>query len=447
MFENVRILSEDGSSLVGMTTAATDPDTPGDGGVPHGVVGFARSLHGALDRVGLVPVWSMTRGEEREALVALDRAETRLASLRLRVLAQAERDEVGAESGATSSIAWFARETRQTRAACGAAVRMAAAVEGGFTATGRALSVGRVNLDQARVIVAAVNRLSTEHDDLEPGTLERAEAHLLDLASEFDAVVLRRLGMRLFEVVCPEAADAAEGEQLDKDEERARRIASFSMRNNGDGTHEGHFRLPDLHAAVLKKVLESLTAPRRIGDRRCDPKTGKRLPSSVLLGQGLMEFLEGIDPDKLPSQGGSPFTIVVTLGLEALLSGLGAAGLDTGQKISAGQARRLACKASIIPMVLGGRSVPLDLGRERRLYTKHQRIALAHAHGGCAAVNCDRPPDWTEIHHTNPWSKGGRTDLADGIPLCPPHHHMADQPQSWNMKTLPTGGVRFSRRQ
>ena len=98
-------------------------------------------------------------------------------------------------------------------------------------------------------------------------------------------------------------------------------------------------------------------------------------------------------------------------------------------------------------MVLGGDSVPLDLGREQRLFTKHQRIALAQQYRGCAATNCDRPPAWTETHHPHQWADGGKTDLNNGLPLCPPHHHMADHPTSWNMKTLPSGGVRFSRRQ
>jgi hypothetical protein len=98
-------------------------------------------------------------------------------------------------------------------------------------------------------------------------------------------------------------------------------------------------------------------------------------------------------------------------------------------------------------MVLDGSSVPLDLGREQRLFTKHQRIALAQQYDGCAAVNCDRPPAWTEIHHPDPWSYGGRTDLTNGLPLCPPHHRMADHPESWTMRRLPHGGVRFSRRQ
>ncbi|HEX6247071.1 MAG TPA: DUF222 domain-containing protein, partial [Nocardioidaceae bacterium] len=276
----------------------------------------------------------------------------------------------------------------------------------------------------------------------------RAEAHLLDLAGEFDATALRRLGRRLFEVVCPEAADRVEGEKLAEEEQRARRKASLTMRDDGDGTVEGRFRLPRLHAALLKKALEALTSPRRLGEGRLDPATGRKVPYEVLLGQGFMELLENhLDPAGLPAQGGSPFTLVVTVGVDALRTGVGAATLETGERISAGEARRLACRAGIIPMVLDGDSVPLDLGREQRLFDRYQRIALAQRYGGCATEGCDRPPSWVEAHHQDPWHQGGKTDLQDGLPLCPPHHHMADHPGHWDMRTLPTGKVRFSRRQ
>jgi hypothetical protein len=298
------------------------------------------------------------------------------------------------------------------------------------------------------VIVDAVGALTDEHDDLPAGTHQAAEAHLLDLAHQFDAVMLRRFGKRLFEVVCPEAADQAEGERLARDEARARALAQFKIRDNGDGTAEGRFRLPTLHAELLTKALQALTSPRRLGDARLDPKTGRKLDHRTLLGHGFMDLLENhLALDRLPCEGGSPFTIVVTIGLDHLLTGLGVAALDTGARISAEQARRLACTAGLIPMVLDGDSVPLDLGRERRLFSKHQRIALAHQYGGCAAINCDRPPAWTETHHLHAWHEGGRTDLSSGIPLCPPHHHMADNPRAWNMKPMPHGGVRFTRRQ
>ena len=409
---------------------------------------FARAVEDALDRVAEAPAWSMTPGEQAETLVRLQAVQARLAELEMRVLVSADRNELGADSGATSTAAWLAHETRQTRARCAARVRLATELDESFSRTREALRDGRINTDQARVIVEAVNLLSAEYDDLPPGTQERAEEHLLDLAREFDAVVLRRLGKRLFEVVCPEAADAAEGERLAKEEERARRLASFTMRDNGDGTSEGRFRLPTLHAELLKKALEALTSPRRLGEGRLDPKTGKKLDYRTLLGHGLMELLENhLNLNTMPSQGGCPFTLVVTIGIDALMTGIGAASLDTGGRISAGETRRLGCKAGIIPMVLGGDSVPLDMGREQRLFNKYQRLAMAHRFGGCAAANCDRPPAWVEAHHPEPWAEGGRTDLRNGLPLCPPHHHMADHPESWNMTRLPSGGVRFSRRQ
>ena len=83
------------------------PPAPPSGGVrePHAVVRFVGSLHGALDRLAQAPAWSMTPVEQREALVELARAEARVAELRLRVFVEADRSQVGADTGATSTPA------------------------------------------------------------------------------------------------------------------------------------------------------------------------------------------------------------------------------------------------------------------------------------------------------------------------------------------------------
>jgi hypothetical protein len=376
-------------------------------------------------------------------------------------------------------------------------------LEGSFAATGAAVRAGRVNPEQARVIVRAVQGLTAEFDDLPAGTHGRAEAHLIELAAVLDAAALAAAGKRLFEVVCPEAADRVEGEKLARDEARARRLAHLSMSDQGDGTVVGRFRLPTVHARLLKKALETITAPRNwppattptcptsgpghgagtgplgpfgsptagtaggaagdgggSGDDAGGTSGASGAPGAAgagagvgqdhasRMGQGLMHLLEHhLDTGGLPTSQGSAFTLVVTLSLEALLDGIGVAGLDTGGRISAGEARRLACTAGLIPMVLGSDSVPLDLGREARLHSKHQRIALAHRYHGCAAHGCDRPPGWTEVHHKHPWSQGGRTDLDTGIPLCPTHHRMADRPEAWQMQTRPDGAVTFHHRE
>ncbi len=72
--------------------------------------------------------------------------------------------------------------------------------------------------------------------------------------------------------------------------------------------------------------------------------------------------------------------------------------------------------------MLGGASVPLDLGRERRFFSEAQRTTLATKYDSCATAGCDRPYAWSELHHQHPWQHGGTTDLDRAIPLCPRHH-------------------------
>ena len=444
-------------------TTTQDPRTTGGapgagswavpGGTPPGgtsrppVLVMTDMLGRELDDLAEAPLWAMSPAEQAEAVLELHRQQARLKELELRLLREADASGVGKDKGATSTAAWFAHKTAAGRAAWFSDLHLAQALGDGFEATRKVLAAGDVDAEKARVVVQAVTRLTDEHDDLPEGTHAKAQAHLLDLATRFDAKILRKLGRRLFEVVCPEAADEAEGRTVAEEEKRARRLAYLSMRDNGDGTVEGRFRLPALQGDLLKKVLEELTSPRRLGEGRLDPETGAKLPASTLLGHGFMDLLENhLDLESLPKRDGSPFTVVVTAGLDVLETGLGTAVTENGTKISAGEARRLACKAGIIPMVLGGDSMPLDLGRERRLFSKHQKIAMDHQYGGCAAEGCDRSSSWVEYHHTEPWHRGGRTDLKDGLPFCPPHHHMADHPELWDMRRLPTGGVRFSRR-
>lgn len=427
----------------------TAPPPPPAGPPPagHSVTRFVGSLSSALDRLAQVPLWSMSPAEQREALVELRKQRARLQELELRLLVQADRDGVGGDSGAVSTPAWLAHATKSTTASCHRDLHLAARLDDQFVATRQALAMGIIDVEKAAIITSAVESLTAEYDDLPPGIDERAEAHLIAQAQSFDAARLRQLAKRLFEVVCPEAADAAEGRKLETEEARARALASFSVRDNGDGTSDGRFRLPTLHAHLLKKALESLTSPRRIGDARIDPATGRKRSHSALLGHGLMDLLENhLDLTSMPSVNGSPFTLVVTIGLDALKSGLGVAATDTGHRISASEARRLACRAGIIPMVLDGDSAPLDVGRERRLFDRYQKVAINHRYKGCASENCDRPPAWMEFHHLDPWSHGGATDAKQGISLCPPHHRMADHPETYDMRRLPNGSVRFSRR-
>ncbi|MFM8825963.1 MAG: DUF222 domain-containing protein [Actinomycetota bacterium] len=84
--------------------------------------------------------------------------------------------------------------------------------------------------------------------------------------------------------------------------------------------------------------------------------------------------------------------------------------------------RRMACEARIIPVVLNGRGVTIDVGRSTRAATKHQRRALEAMHQTCGIPHCVVPVSRCEPHHVVPWARGGSTDLTNLLPLCSVHH-------------------------
>jgi hypothetical protein len=228
---------------------------------------------------------------------------------------------------------------------------------------------------------------------------------------------------------------------LEKEEKRAARRTYLSTRRNGDGTTDIRIRVSDLVCDRFLTYLESFASPRREG---AAPPEDRR-PCEQRLGSAFAAFLETVDPSRLPLHGGDATTMLVTVDLEVLRSGIGIAHAGDAQ-LSAGEARRLACTASIMPMVLGGASQVLDAGRTRRLFSPAQRRILAVSQPTCRGIGCDIPAAWCEAHHAGePWARGGRTDLADGVLLCSFHHHRAHDGH-YQLDRMPDGQVRFHRR-
>jgi hypothetical protein len=421
----------------------------------HPILGFAAALGGALDRVLRVEAVFMTSEEKRAALIELDRQRARLDALALRVLAAADLDDVGAASGASSTGAWLSHETRADRSEAVARVKLAQALDRDRQQTAAGLGAGEFSVEHAKVIVHAIAGLADLADladlsgDLDAGLVESAEKTMVEEARHLTPKQLRTVGKHLVVVIAPDEAEARLGVQLDRAEAAAIASARFTMRPNGDGTSTGWFRVPDLHASILKTAIEAIIAPRK---QQTNDKSGHRHGQdqdqdfATRMGLGLCELLEHLPTNQLGEHGGTAATLVITLDYETLQTGLGTAALPDGTTISAGQARRLACGAGLIPAVLGGTSAVLDLGREARLFSKAQRIAMGLRDHGCRAETCDRPPPWCEAHHhQTPWSQGGKTNLADGILLCGYHHRLAHRPD-YHHHRLPNGDIRFNRR-
>ena len=378
---------------------------------------------GSLD--ALLERTLISESEAALTLRMIRAAVNRLQALELKVVLAARQSRFGAADGLVGAGAWVARESRVSGAEAARRVRLADSLESLPTA-GQALAGGLISVQHAEVIATVAKQLPMS---LSPTERERVETTLTEQAKTLDPATLRKVSRRAVEIAGRTVTEtnAHENQIVRTAEEVALLKTKLSMHDNDDGTVSGHFTVPSFAGAVLRKAVQEISAPRRAAIRaaRQDGRTWTKTEDHAgdwthQYGLALVELLEHLPTDRLHSKVAA--TVVVTMGIDQLRGQLKVAGSDVGVEISAEKARQLACNAGIVPAVLGGRSLPLDLGRERRLFTEAQRTALATQYQSCATVGCDRPYAWSELHHEAPWQHGGQTNLDQAIPLCSFHH-------------------------
>ncbi len=393
-------------------------------GQQHPLDEVVEKVSAALDEGHAASLIGLDQAATANLLRGLAQVASRLDALTATVLAHATQVRVEETNGATTTATWWADATNRTRATAHRDVKLAVALSR-FTALAEALAEGRVNTEQAHAIARALGDLETDGpEDLDPVVVEQAEKHLVDCADGFDAKHLRVLGRHVLTVVAPEVGEAHEAKLLEDEERRAAERTRLTFASDGHGMVHGRFSIPTLHGAMLAKAIQALTWAKQ------DPTEVRQTrPTPVAAGQAFTELLERMDAKDLPSVGGVGATVVVTMTIGSLMGGLAAAALDTGEVISASAARRLACEAGVIPMVLGGTSEVLDIGRRRRFHTKAQRLAIAQRDKTCVVGGCDAPPSRCHVHHVIAWSEGGGTSVKDGRLYCSAHHAMVHDPK------------------
>ena len=422
----------------------------------HPVPTCVRGFHALLDATSTAAWDGLEVGEVRRLVAEIGRAEARLSAHKMaaaRVLEKARKAAADANGGprggagagtGTSTGATISFDFGGDRGGADALVNTANRIEEQTTLTEAALAAGDISQKQADIISRALGSLPADVTDEQRLLCEKT---LLKDAPRLTLKDLRLRGLRItdaYRKTTPEV-DEDENELLRKKEEAARAKTSFSMWDNRDGTVSGRFTLPEAQGAMLKTALDALAAPhQKVGTVNAatgemdEVGFGQSYPQR--LGHAFATLVEHLPADQLPTNGGVSAVVTVNLDYETLMGGLKAAGLSDGTRISAEEARRLACSAQIVPLVLNGASLPLDLGSANRFFNRSSRRAMEKRDGGCTAPGCDRDSRWTEAHHLTPWAISRRTDIRDGALLCSFHHHRVHD-QHWIGRISPDDGM------
>jgi hypothetical protein len=380
--------------------------------------------------------------QKKDYLAKVEKLQAQQAALTLRVLAAS--GDIAAETGDKDASAWMRAELLVDKGAARSQIKFATSVAR-YELVAAGLAEGVISEAKARVITKALDKVKADPVATSED-LVLTEKLLVDYATQLTPKKLRIVGKRILVEVDPARFEEAEAKALLAEEERAQQKTALRVWDNHDGTIGFEGVLPTSIGMRFKKQVEAWAQPRKqqLVDKGAPPPPWERM-----MGQGFARLVETVDPAALPRHGGDATVVNVVISLEELRKELGTAilGFDetNGTTITAAEARRMACNATIIPWVLGADSEVLDMGRGSRAFVPIQRKALRLQQKCCQAEGCDMPPEWCDAHHLEPWAAGGKTNLKDGVLLCPHHHRLAHNP-AYVHERLPDGTVRFTRR-
>jgi len=281
-----------------------------------------------------------------------------------------------------------------------------------------ALATGDVSADHLDVINRATKGLSTE-ERAEFDTM--ADELLADASSNYVngfERTCKSLAAKIKEMYRSEVDAAAELERQRSDSKVSRWVDRVT------GMHKTLIELDPVRDASLWSAIEAQLATLK------QQTTNAKVPYQQLQVEALLAAVSAGQPGQ-PGLRVPEITIVIDV--DTLQQGRHD---DTvcetrgGVEVPVATARRLCCDAEVIPVVLGGPSEVLDVGRTRRTATKPQRDALAAIYRTCAHPDCHVAFDACRIHHIDEWVRDrGPTDLANLIPLCElaGHHHQVHE--------------------
>jgi len=252
------------------------------------------------------------------------------------------------------------------------------------------------------------------------------ETILVSAAKELDLGRLRVVTIKLRHFMDPDSVREEANESHE--------LRFLHLSQTLDGVFYINGRFDSEGGAILQTALNALSGPPTPDDKR-SPKQ-RRADALVELAR------QKLDSGTLPAVGGQKphLTVTVSMATLANLPGSPAADLEWAQPIPAETARRLACDAAVTPRFLDSESNQPRAGQTSRSISGSQRKALVFRDKGCRFPGCDRPADWTDVHHLKHWADGGKHVMDNLILLCRRHHRMVHE-EGWQLVVTAEGNI------
>jgi hypothetical protein len=299
-----------------------------------------------------------------------------------------------------------------------------------------ALIAGEIGLDAAHAIIVNLKQAASG-SDATVDNMEAAEKSLVEIATRESADLVADAGRHWRDALDPSGIEPRYEETI------ARRGARVGRERNGIKTYTIHAG-PTLSAVLDAALLESMNpsaGPRFISDedlarattvsevengesieRIVDPRSIEQRRADILEGvltAGLRATQHG--PANLRTIGG----VTAVIQLSDLQSGRGYGILEgIDEVIPASVVAEIACDSGFTVLTTGSKGEPLFESSVLRCFTQSQRRAMIARDGDrCIAKGCRQRAAACHAHHVVFFSRGGPTDIDNGVLLCPMHHH------------------------
>jgi hypothetical protein len=372
--------------------------------------------------------WRLCDAELTSALTSLETLRRQVDAQTLAIVTEATTRGLPASLMHPSMVTVMQDTTSCSRSTATKTVRRAAALQE-LPSAAAALASGSIGVEHLDAIYGFRSSLSC----VDPGEWDKALRILADLAESVSPEAVRRFAnSELRPRLDPDGA-------VPKERDLAQPCNELSMRFRQNGWMEFKGKLEPASAALWAAIIAAESKPDHSGENGLDLRTVEQRQ-----GDALEEWIATSRAGQpLPAEGGERPQVTVTIGLDALLSGLGYATLGPDLlPISVSEARRLACDCQIVPITLSAESVPIEIGRASRNIPTHIRRLVANRDRGCAFPGCDRPGSRCQVHHIQEWQHGGVTEPHNLALLCRRHHRVVHHSE-WEVRMSRCGRPEF----